>query len=619
MQSTAADRRAQEHGKSCRLGSFHVSIRPRKGSADSNAVSDLPLNTPGQIRFSGQMREWRLCVYARIATVTHPMPVLSTQLEEFIVSGAHAAQRAGALPACRLPEHAHLSRPKRPEWGDYSCALPLQLAKPMQQPPLEIAAQIEKHLPESVLLGKTSVSPPGFVNISLAGDWLAAQVDAVLRSGPTYADLHYATGKKAQVEFVSANPTGPLTVGHGRGGVVGDTISGLLSAVGYQVTREFYYNNAGQQMRRLGESLRLRYLQALGQSVDLAEDHYYGEYLAQSGRGLHAEHGDGLANADWDAFKDLAEEAIAGQQRETMKRLGIRMDVFFNEHSLYEDGSVEKVTEALRENGLAYDRDGALWLAATALGGPDDRVIVKSSGEPTYRLPDIAYHCNKLERGFDLVVDVLGADHKDSFPDVLRGVQALGHDGAGIKMLMHQFVTLKGERMSKRSGRFTSLDELIDEVGAAVVRFFMLMRAAESHLEFDLDLARDQSEKNPVYYVQYAHARICSILAKAQVEGFSDESGEEKLLRHPTEHVLIRQLLELADTIDRAVRDLAPHHLTTYARELAGSFHAFYRDCRVVDAENRALTLARLKLVRAAGIGLARTLELLGVSAPEAM
>jgi len=545
--------------------------------------------------------------------------ILSRQLEEFILKAAYAAQRADALPSCELPAHAHLSHPTKPEWGDYSCALPLQLAKPMQQPPLEIAAQIEKHLPASALLGETSVSPPGFVNISLARDWLAAQVDAVLQTGSAYADLHYAGGKKAQVEFVSANPTGPLTVGHGRGGVVGDTVSNLLSAVGYQVTREFYYNNAGQQMQRLGESLRLRYLQALGQSVDLAEDHYHGEYLAQLGRGLHAEHGDGLVNAEWATFKDLAEDAIAAQQRDTMARLGIKMDVFFNEQSLYEDGSIEKVAAALCENGLAYERDGAMWFAATALGGSKDRVIIKSSGEPTYRMPDIAYHCSKLKRGFDLVVDVLGADHKDSFPDVLRGVQALGHDGAGIKMLMHQFVTLKGERMSKRSGRFTTLDELIDEVGVDVVRFFMLMRAAESHLEFDLDLAREQSEKNPVYYVQYAHARICSILAKASAEGFCDRSGDVALLLHPAEHALIVRLLELADTIDRAVRELAPHHLTTYARELAARFHAFYRDCRVVDAENRALTLARLKLVRAAQIGLARTLELLGISAPEAM
>lgn len=547
------------------------------------------------------------------------MPVLSTVLEEFILKGAHAAQRAGALPDCELPVRANLSRPKRPEWGDYSCALPLQLAKPMKQPPLEIAEQIETHLPESVLLGKTSVSPPGFVNISLAGDWLAAQVDVVLGSGPAYADLQYAAGKKAQVEFVSANPTGPLTVGHGRGGVVGDTMANLLSAVGYQVTREFYYNNVGQQMRRLGESLRQRYLQALGHLVELAEDHYHGEYLVELGRDLLAEHGDGLANAEWETFKGLAEDAIAAQQRETMHRMRIDMDVFFNERSLYEDGSVDKIVEALREGGFAYEREGALWFAATALGGPQDRVIVKSGGEPTYRLPDIAYHCNKLERGFDLVVDVLGADHKDSFPDVLRGVQAIGHDGSGIKILMHQFVTVKGQRMSKRSGRFTTLDELIDEVGADVVRFFMLMRSAESHLDFDLELAQEQSEKNPVYYVQYAHARICSILVKAEAGGFFDDSGEAALLRHPSEHALIRRLLELADTIDRAVRELAPLHLTTYARELAGSFHAFYRDCRVVDADNRAMTLARVKLVRAARIGMVRTLELLGVSAPEAM
>lgn len=547
------------------------------------------------------------------------MRVLSASLGQLILEGAQAAQRAGVLSGCTLPEHAHLSHPTRSEWGDYSCALPLQLAKPMQQNPLEIAGQIEKYLPDSVLLGDTSVSAPGFLNIRLNGDWLASQIEVILGLGSAYADLQYGDGKSAQVEFISANPTGPLTVGHGRGGVVGDSVSNLLAAVGYQVTREFYYNNAGQQMRRLGESLRLRYLQALGQSVELAEDHYHGAYLVELGRGLYVEHGESIVDADWEFFKTKAEDAIAGNQRDTMKILGIQMDVFFNEYSLYDDGSVDKVVEVLRDKGFAYERDGALWFAATSLGGRDDRVIVKSGGEPTYRLPDIAYHCNKLQRGFDLVVDVLGADHKDAFPDVIRGVQAMGYDGSGIKMLMNQFVTIKGNRMSKRSGNFVTLDELLEDVGPDVVRFFMLMRAAGSHLDFDLDLAREQSEKNPVYYVQYAHARICRVIEKAQSEGFLGDSGDVDLLCHPAEHLLIRRLLELSDTIDRAVRELEPHHLTAYARDLAGSFHGFYRDCRVVDVDNKALSLARLKLVRAARFGLARTLELLGVDAPKAM
>ena len=353
--------------------------------------------------------------------------------------------------------------------------------------------------------------------------------------------------------------------------------------------------------------------------MHLSEEHYQGEYLVSLGAQLIEEHSDGLIEEDWDTFKDIAEESIAAKQHLTLDRLNIVMDVLFNEQSLYEDGSLDRVVDKLRQKKLAYDKDGAVWFAITALGGSDDRVIVKSSGEPTYRLPDIAYHCNKMERKFDLVVDVLGADHKDSFPDVLLGVKAMGYEVDKIKLLMHQFVNIKGERMSKRSGNFVSLDELVDEVGADVVRFFMLMRASESHLEFDIDLAREQSDKNPVYYVQYAHARICSILEKAALAGFSLEDVRVDVLIHPSERMLMRNLLELSDTIDRAVRELAPHYLTTYARDLASSFHTFYSDCKVLDTDNLTLTLARINLVRAVRIGLARTLDLLGVSAPESM
>ncbi len=547
------------------------------------------------------------------------MPLLAKQISDLILSGACLAQEAGKLPSYQLPAYIHLTRPKRREWGDYSSALPLQLSKHMSCSPIDIADQIQNHLPQSAMLGDSTVSVPGFLNITLSGEWLCSQAERVINEGPSFADLEHHLNNKAQVEFVSANPTGPLTVGHGRGGVIGDTLSNLLSAAGYQVTREFYYNNVGQQMRRLGESLKIRYLQSLGGSMHLSEEHYQGEYLVSLGAQLIEEHSDGLIEEDWDTFKDIAEESIAAKQHLTLDRLNIVMDVLFNEQSLYEDGSLDRVVDKLRQKKLAYDKDGAVWFAITALGGSDDRVIVKSSGEPTYRLPDIAYHCNKMERKFDLVVDVLGADHKDSFPDVLLGVKAMGYEVDKIKLLMHQFVNIKGERMSKRSGNFVSLDELVDEVGADVVRFFMLMRASESHLEFDIDLAREQSDKNPVYYVQYAHARICSILEKAALAGFSLEDVKVDVLIHPSERMLMRNLLELSDTIDRAVRELAPHYLTTYARDLASSFHTFYSDCKVLDADNLTLTLARINLVRAVRIGLARTLDLLGVSAPESM
>jgi arginyl-tRNA synthetase len=482
---------------------------------------------------------------------------------------------------------------------------------------------IAQHLPKVDFISNAQPSAPGFINLTLDPKWVAAQVNVIIDKGSSFANLDLGHGAKAQVEFVSANPTGPLSVGRGRGGVIGDTMANLLTAVGYNVTREYYFNNAGQQMRNLGDSLRVRYLQALGQSVEFPEEYYQGSYLIDLARDLAAKYNSRLANESWEYFKPIAEEAMFASIKQTLKRLNIEMDVFFNENSLYDDGSVNDVIAKLREAGYAYDNEGAVWFKTTAFGADEDRVIVKSSGDPTYRLPDIAYHRNKLNRGFDLIIDVLGSDHKDSFPDVLRGLQALGFKTDGIKLLMNQFVTVKGEKMSTRAGRFTTLDELIEEVGADVVRYFLLMRSAESHLEFDLDLAKEQSEKNPVYYVQYAHARICSILRKGEGMKQTGEGGDVSLLTHPSEQKLIRRMLELSQVIEACVNDLAPHPLTTYATDLAGLFHDFYRDCQVLPSETHPmdakLSAARVRLVKAARIALATALGLVGVSAPEKM
>ena len=547
------------------------------------------------------------------------MPLIQTRLSDLILDGARAAQRADALPAFDLPDKAPITRNKDARWGDFSSSLAMQVTRSAARKPLEVAQIIQQHLPQVDLVSDTSVSPPGFINMTLSAGWLAEQVDTILSAGPHFADLDLGQNQKAQVEFVSANPTGPLSVGRGRGGVIGDTMANLLSAVGYSVTREYYFNNAGNQMRDLGTSLQLRYLQALGQEVEFLDRLYQGEYLVDLGQQIATERGATLANEDWETFKDIAEAAMFESIKKTLARINIYMDIFFNENSLYEDGSVWEVLDLLRQKGYIYEKDGAQWFETTKLSGLEDRVLVKSTREPTYRLPDIAYHRNKLERGYQLIIDVLGADHKDSFPDVIRGVEALGYNASGIKLLMNQFVTVKGERMSTRAGRFTLLDELIDDVGADVVRFFMLMRAADTHLEFDLELAREQSEKNPVYYVQYAHARISSILRKAAEKGFSGEGGDVSLLVHPGEQNLIRQLLHLSEVIFQSFQELAPHHLTTYARDLASTFHAFYRDCLVLDPEQPELSRARLKLVTATRTGLARTLELLGVAAPETM
>jgi arginyl-tRNA synthetase len=547
------------------------------------------------------------------------MPALLETLSEYVLEGARRAQQNGALPAFDLPEQAPVNRPKRPEWGDFTSALALQLAASAHKKPLEIAQTIQQHLPPLEIIDSSSVSPPGFLNLVLSMPWLKSQVEVILHEGAQYANIARGGSEKAQVEFVSANPTGPLSVGRGRGAVIGDTMANLLEAADYRVTREYYFNNAGKQMRDLGESLRLRYLQALGQEVEIPEGLYQGEYLLDLAEHLVDEHGPALADEGWEYFKGVAEAAMFKSIQSTLERLNIEMDVFFNENSLYEDGSVWEVLDLLRQQGYIYEQEGATWFQATRLGGPEDRVVVRSNGEPTYRLPDIAYHRNKLERGFSLVLDVLGADHKDAFPDVVRGVSVLGYDAAKIDVLFNQFVTVRGERMSTRAGHFTLLDELIDEVGADVVRFFMLMRSADSHLEFDLDLALEQSEKNPVYYVQYAHTRICSILNKAEQRGFSSVGGDVRLLEHPSEKALILELLNLSDVIAQSIDEKAPHLLSTYARDLASVFHAFYRDCLVLDEDQPELSRARLKLVRAARIGLARSLDLLGVSAPESM
>lgn len=546
------------------------------------------------------------------------MKPIQTQLSDLAIAAAAAAQAAGDLPAFELPASAPINVPKQAGAGDYSTALAMQLAKLARKKPLEIASALAAHWPNTAMVATVTAAPPGFVNIHLSGAWLGDQVAMILREGPRFADQTSGQGIRANVEYVSANPTGPLTVGRIRGGVIGDTVANVLDAAGYDVSREYYFNNAGQQMIKLGDSLRLRYLQALGEDVELGEEHYRGDYLIAVAEQVLADHGDSLRDSDWQPFKEIAEAAMFANIKASLARLNISHDVFFNENTLLESNAVWDVVEKLKANGLAYEQDGAVWFKTTEFGAEQDRVLVRSNGVPTYRLPDIAYHVNKLDRGFDLAIDVLGADHKDAFPDVVNGVRSLGYNADGIRLVMNQFVTFRGERMSTRAGNFVTLDELVDEVGADVVRFFMLMRAAESHLEFDLDLALEQSEQNPVYYVQYAHARVSSILRKAADEGFG-AAGDPRLLTHGMERALILKLLELAEIIDRAVTDLAPHHLTNYARELAASFHQFYQACHVLDANNPDLSAARLMLVQASQITLARTLGLIGVSAPERM
>ncbi len=539
--------------------------------------------------------------------------------------------------------------PNNPDHGDLATNAALQLARPLRRAPRQIAEALVANLElDPSRVSSVEIAGPGFLNFRFAGDYLAAGVAQILKEGDRYGRTDIGEGKPAIVEYVSANPTGPLTVGHGRNAVLGDTIANLLDWTGHDVTREYYFNDAGRQMRILGESVRARYQHLIDPSLptrfigegeervevpeSFPEDGYLGAYITEIADALVREHGTKLMTAvaadDARPFTDAAKKAIFQEIEATMARLGIRMTSYFNEYDLYESGAVWEVVERLREKDLAYDKDGAVWFKTGALGKivngePQDTVLVKSSGEPTYRLPDIAYHLNKLERGFDRVVDIFGADHIATYPDVVRGVEALGGDASKIDVLVYQFVTLVrgGEpvKMSTRKANYVTLDELMDEVGADVVRFFFLMLSPGTHLNFDLDLAREAGEKNPVFYLQYAHARITSILAKAEDTGVvATDSPDWSLLTHDSEIALMKVLLGLPTSIMRAAEAKEPHRVANYLRDVATSFSQFYRDCQIVGSEPD-LAAARLALARAARLTLRNGLAVLGISAPERM
>ena len=481
-------------------------------------------------------------------------PYLEAQLQDVLVD-------MGA-PEDFQPE---FETPANPEHGDLATNAAMQLARHLRRAPRQIAEEIAQRLREKPVdpdrVAAIEVAGPGFLNIRFSDAYLTSELADLLEAGPDYGRTSGGAGQRALVEYVSANPTGPLTVGHGRNAVLGDTVANLLEWTGWEVTREYYFNDAGRQMRVLGQSVRARYEGLVfpdrptkeietgeGTSVQVPErfpeDGYVGAYIKDIAQALYEEHGDALALAhphnDIAPFKERAQQEIFEDIRQTLARLGVEMDTFFNEHALYETKAIWKTLDTLREKGYVYDQDDAIWFKTTAFGKENDTVLVKSSGEPTYRLPDIAYHVSKFERGFDKLVDVFGADHIATYPDVLRGIEVLGYDPAKVDVVIYQFVTLVrgGEpvKMSTRKANFVTLDELMDEVGEDVTRFFFLMRAPNTHLEFDLDLAKEASDKNPVFYLQYAHARICSILRKAEDVGFTfGDAPDLGLLGHESE------------------------------------------------------------------------------------
>lgn len=532
----------------------------------------------------------------------------------------------------KLSIEISFEKPKIESHGDLSTNIALLAAKELKMKPRDLAQKIVDTLQlDPSLIEKCELAGPGFINFRFAKRYFVSFINEVLDKGCNFGRSNIAGGKKTQVEFVSANPTGPLTVGHGRNAVFGDTIANVLQWTGHDVTREYYFNNAGRQMRVLGDSVRRRYKELLGEKIDFPEDYYQGEYIREIAKHIYDEYGESLTNEPPEGiFKERAENEIFEDIKKTLNRLQIEFDVFYNENSLYETGKIKEVIAALESAGLAYDKEGAKWFKATAVGGDQDKVIVKSSGEPTYRLPDVAYHVEKFRRGFELIVDIFGSDHIATYPDVLLALKSLGYDTEKIRVLIHQFVTIlqNGQvvKMSTRKANFITLDELIDWVGPDAVRFFFLMRNIGTHLNFDIDLAKKQSEENPVFYLQYAHARIASIIRFAGNENIltKDEIGngikdfDIDLLKEKEETDLAKILGAFAEVVESAASTFEPHRIINYLQEIAESFHRFYHLHRVV-IPDRELARSRLALCLATKTVLSNGFKILGISAPEKM
>ena len=514
-----------------------------------------------------------------------------------------------------------ISKCKNPEFGDFSSSIPLILAKIHKKSPIDIAHQIRDEIILSDnIIEKITATDPGFINFKISKKYYYSVLEEILNKND-FGKSSSGKNKSANVEFVSANPTGPLTIGHGRNAILGDVVSNILEWNGFAVTREYYFNDAGRQMRILSKSVKARYFEILDKPFDFPEDGYEGEYIKDIAKEIIDEYGKELLSVDA-IFKSYTEKKMFEHIKNTLRILEINFDEYSNEKAFYDNGEIEKLLNELKTKNLIYEQDGATWFKTSSLGKEKDRVFIKSSGEPTYRLPDTAYHRNKVERNFDLIVDVFGADHMDTYPDVILALDALGVQTNHIKVLLYQFVTLLrgGEKikMSTRKATFISLNDLINEVGVDVVRYFFVMRGINTHLNFDLDLAADQSDKNPVYYLQYAHARICNIIKRVEKQGKNLSAYNPLLLDHESEIDLLKQL-ELFPNIVLSAKDLLePQVIANYLQETAAKFHKYYANCRII-TENEDLTLSRIALASATKIVLRNGLKILGIKAPEKM
>ncbi len=547
--------------------------------------------------------------------------MIRDELAILLEKAAIEAQRSNLLPPIAMPEIV-MERPQNPEHGDYASTLPLKLARAARMDPLIIAQNLVNLIQRPKEIERIAVASPGFINFSLRGDWLTAQVEAILSVGEEYGNIDLGKGARVQLEFVSVNPTGPLHVGHGRGAILGSTLADVLSSSGYEVVKEYYINDAGSQMDAFYRSLYARYQQALGRDAPMPTEGYFGNYMVDIANEIIAEEGERFLDKPAELGRIGMKKVIAAISSD-LELLGVTFDEWFSEQSLFEQGQYDKAMSLLKEKGYRVEKEGAVWFSSTALGEDRDNVLVRSDGSPTYFASDLAYHYNKfIERGFDRVIDIWGADHQGHVSRMKAVIGALGIDLERLQVIISQMVTLKrGDaiiRASKRTGEMITLRELVDEVGVDACRFFFLSRSADSQMDFDLELAKRQSADNPVYYVQYAHARISSILRLARERGIDFGGGDVSLLTSDPELALIRKMLQLPEVTELVAMTLEPHHLPYYATDMATIFHNFYEKCRVI-SDDQALTKARLKLVAAARLVLARTLHLMGMSAPESM
>lgn len=540
-----------------------------------------------------------------------------------------AVTAAGIVDAAQIPEII-LEVPKEKTHGDFATNIAMQLTRIAKQNPRQIAEQIIANLQkDKANIAEAEIAGPGFINFRMNKVYLYPVIENVQKMGDRYGETNVGQGLKVQVEFVSANPTGSLHLGHARGAAVGDVLCNVLDLAGYDVSREYYINDAGNQVVNLAKSIEARYLQALGQEAEMPEDGYFGEDIKGFAADLAAEEGDRLLSLPEDErlayFRTYGLKKELDKIKRDLGRFGVHFDNWFSETSIYEDNLIPPVLQELRDNGHIYEEEGATWLNTTPLGDDKNRVLIKNDGSFTYLTPDIAYHRNKFGRGFERLINIWGADHHGYIPRMKAAMTALGFESDRLVVLIAQMVSLfqNGEKvkMSKRTGKAVTMEDLMDEVGVDPIRYFFAMRSMDSHLDFDMDLAVSQSNENPVFYVQYAHARICSIFRQAEeqnIEVLPLEQADLTQLTSEAEFDLLRKMGELPEEIAIAADQYAPHRLIRYVYELASQFHSYYRGHYVI-TDDAALTQARLALLGALRITLANTLRVVGVSAPERM